>query len=125
MFIGEITDMEVLSDIPSATYEYYQNHIKPRPQAIGKDRIGTDYIEMQDLRLRIYWRRITGELCMSFMQTPASDFEKIVKKEEKKEMAGNKYVGTQTEKNLQEAFQANPRQEIVYLFRFCRKEGRL
>lgn len=31
MFIGEITDMEVLSDIPSVTYEYYQNHIKPKP----------------------------------------------------------------------------------------------
>ena len=40
MFIGEITDMEVLSDIPSATYEYYQNHIKPRPQAIGKTESG-------------------------------------------------------------------------------------
>ncbi|CDB13780.1 rubrerythrin [Eubacterium sp. CAG:192] len=36
MFIGEITDMEVLSDIPSATYEYYQNNIKPKPQAVGK-----------------------------------------------------------------------------------------
>ena len=29
MFIGEITDMEVLSEAPSATYEYYQNNIKP------------------------------------------------------------------------------------------------
>ena len=40
MFIGEITDMEVLSDIPSVTYEYYQNHIKPKPQAIGKTEDG-------------------------------------------------------------------------------------
>ena len=30
--------------------------------------------------------------------------EKVVKKTEVKEMAENKYVGTQTEKNLQEAF---------------------
>ena len=36
MFIGEITDMAVLSDTPSTTYEYYQNHIKPKPQAVGK-----------------------------------------------------------------------------------------
>ena len=29
MFIGEITDMEVLTEDSSATYEYYMNHIKP------------------------------------------------------------------------------------------------
>ena len=29
MFIGEITDMEVLSGDASATYEYYMNYIKP------------------------------------------------------------------------------------------------
>lgn len=29
MFIGGITDMEVLSEASSATYEYYQNNIKP------------------------------------------------------------------------------------------------
>ncbi len=32
MFIGEITDMKVLDDAPSATYAYYQNNIKPKPQ---------------------------------------------------------------------------------------------
>ena len=32
MFIGEITDMEVLSEDVSVTYEYYQNNIKPKPQ---------------------------------------------------------------------------------------------
>ena len=51
MFIGEITDMEVLSDIPSVTYEYYQNHIKPKPQAVGKNRSRTEHMEMQDMRL--------------------------------------------------------------------------
>ena len=36
MFIGEITDMEVISNIPSATYDYYQNNIKPKPEEVGK-----------------------------------------------------------------------------------------
>ena len=36
MFIGEITDMEVLGEEPSATYEYYMNYIKPKPQEVGK-----------------------------------------------------------------------------------------
>lgn len=34
MFIGEITDMEVLSQTPSATYEYYMNNIKPKPEKV-------------------------------------------------------------------------------------------
>lgn len=32
MFIGEVTDMEVLSEIASATYQYYLSKIKPAPQ---------------------------------------------------------------------------------------------
>ena len=35
LFVGEITDMEVLNDIPSVTYEYYLNNIKPKPEAVG------------------------------------------------------------------------------------------
>ena len=35
MFIGDVTDMEVLGDAPSATYEYYQSNIKPKPEAVG------------------------------------------------------------------------------------------
>lgn len=35
MFIADVTDMEILSDTPSATYEYYQNNIKPKPEAVG------------------------------------------------------------------------------------------
>ena len=36
MFVGEITDMEVLNDDTSATYEYYQNNIKPKSPAAEK-----------------------------------------------------------------------------------------
>lgn len=37
MFIGAVTDMEVLSDAASATYTYYQDNIKPKPTEAGKD----------------------------------------------------------------------------------------
>lgn len=40
MFVGKITDMEVLSDKPSATYEYYLNDIRPKPQEAGKTEDG-------------------------------------------------------------------------------------
>lgn len=32
MFIGEISDMELLNDEPSLTYDYYHKHIKPKPE---------------------------------------------------------------------------------------------
>lgn len=32
LFIAEVEDGDVLSDTPSATYEYYQEHIKPKPE---------------------------------------------------------------------------------------------
>ena len=38
LFIAAVDDMEVLSDVPSASYAYYQSHIKPKPEqpAAGK-----------------------------------------------------------------------------------------
>lgn len=36
MFIAEITESGVLSDVPTVTYDYYQNNIKPRPQETKK-----------------------------------------------------------------------------------------
>lgn len=33
LFLADVTDGDVLSDAPSATYAYYQSHIKPKPQA--------------------------------------------------------------------------------------------
>lgn len=33
MFIGEVTEKACLSDVPSATYDYYQSHIKPQPKS--------------------------------------------------------------------------------------------
>ena len=79
MFIGEITDMEVLSNIPSVTYDYYQNNIKP--ENVGKTEV--------------------------------------------KVMAANKYAGTQTEKNLQEAFagESQARNKYTYFASVAKKEG--
>lgn len=33
LFIAEVTEAQVLSPVPSATYSYYFEHIKPKPQA--------------------------------------------------------------------------------------------
>lgn len=31
LFIAEVSQARVLSDVPSLTYDYYQQHIKPKP----------------------------------------------------------------------------------------------
>ena len=36
MFIAQLVEAEVLSDIPTVTYDYYQKNIKPKPQATEK-----------------------------------------------------------------------------------------
>ena len=86
MFLGEITDMEVLSDAPSATYDYYLNYIKPKPQAVGTAEDG-----------KTIWR------CT---------------------ICGYEY-GTQTEKNLQEAFagESQARNKYTYFASVAKKEG--
>lgn len=74
MFIGEVTDAVTINDIPSVTYEYYQNNIKPRPQK-------TD-TEKTIWRCRICGYEYEGEnlpddfIC-PWCKHPASDFEKV------------------------------------------------
>ena len=36
LFIADVTDGEILSDVPSATYAYYFSSIKPKPEAAPK-----------------------------------------------------------------------------------------
>ena len=52
-------------------------------------------------------------------------YKKVVKKTEVKEMAENKYAGTQTEKNLQEAFagESQARNKYTYFASVAKKEG--
>ena len=36
LFISDVKEAETLSDVPSATYQYYFDHIKPKPEAPKK-----------------------------------------------------------------------------------------
>ena len=79
MFIGEITDMAVLSDTPSTTYEYYQNHIKPKPQAVGKTDEGQTVWLCRICGYEYVGEEIPDDFICPICKHPASDFEKIVK----------------------------------------------
>ena len=126
MFLGEITDMEVLSDTPSATYEYYLNHIKPKPQAVGTAKDGKTIWRCTICGYEYVGEELPEDYICPLCKHPASDFEKVV---EEKEMEvttmANKYAGTQTEKNLQEAFagESQARNKYTYFASVAKKEG--
>ena len=77
MFVGEITDMEVLSEEPSVTYAYYFQHIKPKPEASAPPSDKTVW------RCKICGYEYEGEdipedyIC-PICKHPASDFEKVL-----------------------------------------------
>ena len=76
LFIAKVTDLDVLSSVSSATYEYYQNNIKPKPQAPVAPTGKTvwrctvcGYIYEGD--------PIPADFICPLCKHPASDFEKI------------------------------------------------
>ena len=40
LFIAQVTDGEIFNTVPSATYAYYFENIKPKPEAVGKTEDG-------------------------------------------------------------------------------------
>ena len=124
MFIGKIMDMEVLSDIPSVTYEYYQEHIKPKPQAVGETQEGQTIWRCRICGYEYVGEELPEDFVCPLCKHPASDFEKVIEKKEEKKMAANKYEGTQTEKNLQEAFsgESQARNKYTYFASVAKKE---
>lgn len=79
MFIGEITDMEVLSPDASATYEYYQDEIKPKPQAVGTTEKGETIWRCTICGYEYVGEELPEDFICPLCKHPASDFEKIVK----------------------------------------------
>ena len=84
MFIGEITDMEVISNIPSATYDYYQNNIKPKPEDVGKAEDGQTIWRCRICGYEYVGEELPDDFICPLCKHPASDFEKVVKKTEVK-----------------------------------------
>ena len=78
MFIGRVTDMEVLSDVPSAIYNYYQSNIKPKPEK-KEEKLSEG---MHKWRCKICGYEYIGEtlpddfIC-PVCKHPASDFEMV------------------------------------------------
>ena len=81
LFIAEVTDMEVLSDAPSVTYNYYQENIKPKPQAkpVTAEEKGKTVWRCTVCGYEYDGDPIPEDYICPLCKHPASDFEKVVK----------------------------------------------
>ncbi len=76
MFIASVDDMEVLSDVPSASYAYYQSSIKPKPQAGA---CGGKTVWRCTVCGYVYeGEALPEDFICPLCKHPASDFEKTV-----------------------------------------------
>ena len=95
LFICDVTDMELIPEADgsvarSATYEYYQENIKPKPQDIKKgDEIGS-LVKDEDEKGQTVWvckvcgyvyegEDLPEDFICPWCKHPASDFEKVVR----------------------------------------------
>ncbi|MBR3283047.1 MAG: flavin reductase [Ruminococcus sp.] len=77
MFIADITDMEVLDDTPSSTYEYYLSNIKPRPSEVGKTPEGKTIWRCIICGYEYIGDELPEDFVCPICKHPASDFEKV------------------------------------------------
>ncbi len=76
LFIASVEDMEVLSQVPSATYAYYQSHIKPKPE---KPKTAGKTVWRCVVCGYIYeGEELPADFICPLCKHPASDFEKVI-----------------------------------------------
>lgn len=75
LFIASVKDMEVLSDVPSATYDYYQSSIKPKPEAPAAG--GKTQWRCTVCGYVYEGEELPADFVCPLCKHPASDFEKV------------------------------------------------
>ncbi len=77
LFIAKVTDLDVLSDAASATYDYYQKHIKPKPEAVGKTKDGQTVWRCRICGYEYVGEELPDDFICPICKHPKSDFEKV------------------------------------------------
>ena len=78
VFYAQVTDMEVLSDAASATYEYYQSNIKPKPEAAGKTADGQTIWRCRICGYEYVGEEVPDDFICPICKHGKQDFEKVV-----------------------------------------------
>ncbi len=79
LFIAYPTDMDVLSDAPSCTYEYYQSSVKPKPRPSAAAPTGQTVWRCTVCGYEYVGEELPADFICPLCKHPASDFEKIVR----------------------------------------------
>ena len=79
LFICEPTFMTVLSDAPSCTYEFYQNNIKPKPQAVGTTPMGETVWRCTICGYEYVGEHLPDDFICPICKHGKDDFEMIVR----------------------------------------------
>ncbi len=77
LFIASVEDMDVLSSVPSTTYTYYQNNIKPKPQPKPETEKGKTIWRCRICGYEYVGEELPADFICPICKHPASDFEKI------------------------------------------------
>lgn len=77
MFICTPVAMEVLADTSSCTYEYYQNNIKPKPEAVGTTPKGETIWRCRICGYEWVGEELPDDFICPICKHPKADFEKI------------------------------------------------
>lgn len=125
MFIGEVTEMETLSSVPSATYSYYHKYIKPQQQPSDAAAAGHTVWRCKVCGYEYVGDELPDDFKCPVCKHPASDFERITITDNIADQPTNMYSGTKTEKNLQEAFagESMARNKYTFFASVARKNG--
>lgn len=124
IFIAEVVDMEKLSDVPSTTYNFYQKHIKPKPQPVAKTSEGKTVWRCRICGYEYVGDEIPADFICPLCKHPSTDFEKVVPVAEN--VVGKKSLkGTKTEQNLRDAFagESQARNKYTYYASVAKKNG--
>lgn len=79
LFIGLVTEMETLSDVPSATYNYYQSHIKPQAKPVSQTPEGRTIWRCTICGYEYEGENLPDDFICPICKHPASDFEKVLR----------------------------------------------
>ena len=77
LFVGEVVEMEPLTDVPSATYAYYQEHIKPKPEPVDVTPEGKTVWRCVICGYEYEGEELPEDFICPICKHPASDFEKV------------------------------------------------
>ncbi len=79
LFVGKITDGEVFNKVPSATYAYYFDNIKPKPEKVATTPDGQTVWRCKICGYEYVGEELPEDYICPLCKHPASDFEKVVK----------------------------------------------